>query len=94
MRFLDGQQVHGRLERFNPSGISLKLRLKLNKQVLHLAHAQIKRVTLAEPVAMIEEPGAHSAAMAFGAVADFNVQFIDGEIWQGETKGSINTPSD
>jgi Type II secretion system (T2SS), protein E, N-terminal domain len=93
VRFLDGQQVHGWLERFNPSGISLKLRLKLNGQVLHLAHAQIKRVTLAEPMAMIEEPGAHSAAMAVGVVADFHVQFIDGEIWQGETKGSINTPS-
>ena len=56
VRFLDGQQMHGRLERFNPSGISLKLRLKLNRQVLHLAHAQIKRVTLAEPVAMMTSP--------------------------------------
>jgi len=93
VRLLDGQRIHGRLEQFNPAGVALKLRQQINGQMLDLRHAQIKRLTLKEPVSMIEASDSKSAEMAVRAVADFQVQYVDGSIWDGETKGSISTPS-
>ncbi len=93
VQLLDGQRFHGRLGRFNPAGIALKLRLQINGEPLNVAHTQIKRLTLTEPVAMIETASPRPNAMSPRTVVDFHIQFADGEIWEGETKGAIDAPS-
>lgn len=93
LHLLDGQRFHGRLDRFNANGVALKLRLQINGEQLNVSHAQIKRLTLTEPVAMIETAPPATNQLSPRTVVDFHIQFADGEIWEGETKGMIDAAS-
>jgi len=91
VRLVDGQQLHGCLERFNAFSSVLKLRLRLNGSELFLPLKQVKQVTLSAPTGLVEDPMQKTAVADARSISNFGIQFIDGDSWEGETKGSITT---
>lgn len=87
----DGQTVTGSLKGFSHGATSIPLQLTLADIEIRIAVNEIKCLALTAPVAMLESDAL--SRMAVSSVKNFLVQFNDGSLISGETKGHIRTDS-
>ncbi len=92
IHLLDGQVLHGWLERFRPGATGLKLRVQLTGDTAAILLSRVKKITLPDPVSMVEEDGRDAEKLRFGTVVEFRMRFSDREVWEAETKSSIRSP--
>ncbi len=92
IHLLDGQILHGWLERFRPGSTGLRLHVPLTGDAAVIPLSRVKKITLPDPVAMVEEDGREAERLRFGTVVEFHIRYSDREVWEAETKSSISNP--